>query len=177
MGSVVRAHGLKGTLRVRSFAESPRSFEGCERVLLRPKDGPESWEKVEWARPHPKGVLLKLSGINSPESAKLLIGTEIGVDRCDLPDLQDGEYLWTDLIGLTVRTRAGRKVGRIVNLFETGANDVLVVEGSGGEVLIPAVEAAVAAVDLEAGAVILTDMEGLVPEDDEAEAGSGEKAG
>ena len=165
MGTVVRVHGLGGALRVRSYAESPRSFDQLERVLLCPEEGSERWEGVEWIKPHSKGILLKLDGVNSPETAKLLVGAEIGIDRCDLPDLQDGEYFWTDLIGLTVRTKAGRLIGRVANMFETGANDVIVVEGSLGEVLIPAVETAIEAIDLNAGEIVLTDLAGLVPEE------------
>ncbi len=165
LGVVIQAHGLKGTIRVRSFAESPQSFEAARKILLRPENGPERWTEVEWTKPHPKGVLLKLNGIDTPEKAGLLKGAEIGVDRCDLPDLQEGEYFWADLIGLEVLTSAGQLLGRVVNMFETGANDVMVVQGARGEVLIPAVEAAVAEVDFEAGRIILAELAGLVPEE------------
>ena len=93
LGAVVRAHGLKGTLRVRWFGESPPSLDPPESILLRPTAGPPRRERLEWIRPHPKGVLLKLAGVNSPETAKLLVGAEIGIDRCDLPEPGEGEVL------------------------------------------------------------------------------------
>ena len=176
LGSVTRAHGLKGIIRVRSFADSPQSFEGLGRVLLRPKEGPDRWIRVEWIGPHPRGVLLKLKGVDNPESAELLVGMEVGVERSALPELDPGEFLWADLIGLWVVTGSGRRVGRVAALFQTGANDVLVVRGDAGEVLIPAVEAAVARVDLESGEIVLTEMEGLLPEEWEGTDG-GEKTG
>jgi len=75
-------------------------------------------------------------------------------------------------MGLVVKTIDGREIGRIRNIFETGANDVLVVRGPLGEVLIPAVEAAVGSVDLEAGEVVLTDLAGLIPGEDNPVGGS-----
>lgn len=174
LGSVARPHGLKGAFRVRSFAESPQSFQGLGRVWLEPRQGSGGWRKIEWIRAHPKGVLLKVEGIDDPETAALLKGAEIGADRGSLPKPDPGEFLWADLIGLMVRTGDGTRVGRVAALFETGANDVLVVQGREGEVLIPAVEAAVASVDLEAGEILLTDLEGLLPQA-EGGPGSGER--
>ena len=167
---------MKGALRVRSYADSPQSFESPRKILLRPEQGPERWAGVEWIRPHPKGVLLKLEGIDTPEMAGLLKGAEIGADRCDLPDLEDGEYFWTDLIGLEVLTSTGQSLGRVTDMFQTGANDVMVVQGPRGEVLIPAVEAVVDRIDLEAGRMTLADMDGLVPEDAADNGGPEEEA-
>ena len=117
-----------------------------------------------------------MRGVDNPESAELLAGLEVGVERSALPELDPGEFLWADLIGLWVVTGSGRRVGRVAALFQTGANDVLVVRGDAGEVLIPAVEAAVARVDLESGEIVLTEMEGLLPEEWEGTDG-GEKTG
>ncbi len=153
LGRVVRPHGLKGEVRVSSFARSLVSFIGQGEVWLKPIQGRERFLSLEWAREHPKGVLLKLKGIDDPEEARVLVGAEVGVSRSALPATEEGEYYWVDLIGLEVRDEQGCKVGRIKTLFETKAHEVLVVQSGGREVLIPVTEASVAEVDLAGGVV------------------------
>jgi len=90
-----------------------------------------------------KTIVARLEGIEDRDAAEALIGQSIAVPRSELPALEDGAVYWTDLIGMRVLTRDGVDVGPVVRLFETGANDVLVVgderQGSkaGSEILVP----------------------------------------
>ena len=88
-----------------------------------------------------------------------MVQATIGVNRSDMPALEEGEYYWSDLEGLTVQKESGEMVGTVAYLIETGANDVLVVQKAGEEVLLPFVTGEVIKdVDLAAG-VIRVDWE------------------
>jgi len=86
---------------------------------------------------HGSGVVAALAGIEDRDAAEALIGAAIEVDRATLgPELgahgpaDEGQYFWVDLQGMEVRTRAGTSLGVVDQLFETGANDVMVVVGA-----------------------------------------------
>ncbi|OAD23341.1 16S rRNA-processing protein rimM [Candidatus Thiomargarita nelsonii] len=85
---------------------------------------------------HGKGIIARLESIHNRDEAARLLGSEIAVNREQLPPTPKGEYYWADLIGLTVVNREDITLGQVEHLLETGANDVLVVKGE-RERLIP----------------------------------------
>lgn len=97
-----------------------------------------SWKAADVAegQRHGKSVILRFEGVNDRDTAESLLGAEIGVERSDLPDPAEGQFYWSDLIGLTVVHRDGKLLGKIVSMLETGAHDVMVVQGE-EERLIP----------------------------------------
>ena len=99
------------------------------------------WQSAEVAegQRHGKSVILRLKGCNDRDQAAALIGAEIGADRSELPEIEDGHYYWSDLIGLKVVHRDGTEFGTIKEMLETGAHDVMVVQGE-RERLIPFVK-------------------------------------
>lgn len=86
-----------------------------------------------------KVLVARLKGIDSREAAATLTGSSILVPRSELPALQSDEYYWSDLIGMSVVNTEGVTLGTVARLFETGANDVMVVAGE-RERLIPWVQ-------------------------------------
>ena len=96
------------------------------------------WREMRIADGHAqgKGVVALLDGIDDRDAASALVGADIAVRREQLPELAQGEYYWSDLIGLNVVTVDGVELGTVDRLMETGANDVLVVKGE-RERLIP----------------------------------------
>ena len=100
-------------------------------------------------------VRLKFSGIGNRESAERLIGKELGISDNQLEPLQQGEYYWKDLVGLTVTDTRQRVLGKVIRMLETGANDVVVVatgeNGDQEEVLVPWIAGVVDKVDLVNG--------------------------
>lgn len=78
-------------------------------------------------RPQGKTIVAHIEGVSTPEEASLLIGAKIAVDRSSMPELSSGEYYWADLAGMLVQTCDGIEIGPVSRLFETGANDVMVV--------------------------------------------------
>jgi len=94
--------------------------------------------ELSGSRRHGRGFVVKLVGIDNPEQAKPLAGASIYVARDKLPLLSPGEYYWVDLIGLTVENQSGRQLGKVSEILETGANDVLVVSSDkADDILIP----------------------------------------
>lgn len=102
---------------------------------LHERDGWRLWRPLE-GKVHGKGLVAQLAGCDTRDQALILTGREIGVHREQLPALAPGEFYWSDLEGLQVQTLDGVALGRVSHLFDTGANDVLVVIGE-RERLIP----------------------------------------
>jgi len=113
------------------------------------------------SRRHGRGFVVKLAGVDNPEQAQRLAGRSLYVSRSQLPALTDGRYYWVDLLGLAVEDQCGKPLGRVDDIMETGANDVLVVKSDAGdEVLIPYVmDHYITSVDLTARKIIV-DWEG-----------------
>lgn len=151
LGRVVRAQGISGAVRIESYSRSGESFAGLREVWLKLPGGESKALGLEAARKHSKGLVLKLVGIATRDEAEGLVGAEVAVPRSALPELEEGEYYWIDLIGLEAVTEDGSRLGRVKALFETGANDVLVVDTPAGEVFLPAVDSVVTEVDLTRG--------------------------
>ncbi len=151
LGRISGAHGIQGWVRVHSDTSPRENIVGYSPWYLVRGGRREVWS-VDAGRRQGKAVVAKLVGCNDRDRAEALVGAEITVPREQLPETtRPGEFYWADLIGLRVITLKGVDLGRIVQLFETGANDVIVVQGE-RERLLPYVwQQVVRDVDLEAG--------------------------
>ena len=107
-------------------------------------------------------VLLKLAGVEQREEAALLRDEWVLAAESGLPRLPEGEFYRFQMLGLRVVSTEGRELGTIEDVFSTPENDVYVVRGEGGEVLIPAVEDVVTAIDLEAKVMTVEVIPGLL---------------
>lgn len=162
LGRVVKPHGLDGTLAVRSYADSELSFLDAGRVVLKTKENLRREYSVAAARPHKKGVLLDLDGLDSVEEAEALRDADIYIRRDALTRDREDEYFWVELIGLEVYLKSGRHIGTLTRILPTGGNDVYVVSSGGNETLIPATHEVVEGIDLERKRMIINHMEGLL---------------
>lgn len=97
------------------------------------------------------GIVARISGIEDRDAAHRCIGRKIYIPISDLPQLEEGEYFWDQLKGLEAVNLNNDRLGVVDRLFETGANDVIVITGDRGEVLVPFVPGVVHEVDLENG--------------------------
>jgi 16S rRNA processing protein RimM len=130
------------------------------------KGRPEPYEILE-AIPQPPRLILRLKGIEKIEEAEPLIGKEILIKEEVLPELGEKEYYWVDILGMKVETEEGKRIGKVKEIFTTGANDVYVVEGKRGEILLPAIEEVIQSIDLKRGVMKVVRMEGLWEDEDE----------
>lgn len=127
MGRVVAPYGVCGWVKVKPDTEAIDGLFNYDTWWL----GKENqWREVEieTAKVHADLLLVKLAGIEDRDMAIRLKGQLVAVPRSELPELDsEDEYYWSDLIGLTVTNTQGITLGVIVDVFETGANDVIVV--------------------------------------------------
>ena len=151
LGRISGVHGVQGWVRVHSDT-SPRENIVDYSPWHLVREGRRELRKVNAGRRQGKAVVAKLEGCNDRDAAEELVGALISIPRSALPDTTvPGEYYWADLVGLRVETVDGVELGRIEQLFETGSNDVIVVQGD-KERLVPYIwEQVVREVDLEAG--------------------------
>lgn len=154
VGRLAGVYGVKGWLRLASYTQPADNVFDYTPWWLLTRDGPTRTEPVE-GRAHGKGFVVKLEGIDDRDAAAALVGIDVAAARDALPALAEGEYYWSDLIGLEVETVDGVALGRVERLFETGANDVLVVRGD-RERLIPYLrDRVVRRIDPDAGRIVV----------------------
>lgn len=152
VGRIEGAYGVKGWVRVRSFTDPPANILDYDPWHLRLARGQQDCERLE-TRPHGKGFVARLAGIDDRDAAAALGGAEIEVPRDCLAPTGAGEYYWNDLLGLDVVTTTGLRLGQVETMMATGANDVMVLAGDRRR-LIPFVHGTVVqAVDLDAGEI------------------------
>jgi len=152
IGKIVGVHGLKGVLKVFSYAESIARYTPGMSLHLKDFRGKRFILKIVWAKPHSKTILLSLEGIRNRDQAEELVGSELFMEKAELEVLEEGTYYWTDLMGLSVYSLAGDYLGEVSAIVQTGSNDVYVVKRRNGtteiEVLIPALTSVVREIDL-----------------------------
>lgn len=159
MGRVASPFGIKGWVKVMSFAEPPENIlQYLPWRLRNSKSGTvvRTIETLE-GKKHGKGLVVRIAGIQDRDQAEALTGLEIVVDRNQLPEPEEGSYYWSDLEGLQVATAEGVVLGKVDQMLEAGAADVMLVCGTGADNsrhLIPFLrDEIVLKVDLEAGVI------------------------
>jgi 16S rRNA processing protein RimM len=135
LGRISGLFGVTGWVKVYSYTEPREAVLEYRRWLLSGKDG---WREVTVAegQRHGKMIIARIDGYVDRDQAAELMGTEIAVPRDELPEAEEGRFYWSDLEGLRVVHRDGTELGKVAYLLETGANDVMVVQGE-QERLIP----------------------------------------
>lgn len=148
VGRIVGLYGVKGWVKVRSYTDPPTNILEYSPWQVHTAEGCESLELSD-GRAHGAGIVARLGNCADRDQAARLLGADIAVDRDQFGPAETGEYFWVDLVGLRVVNREGVELGTVDRLFETGANDVLVVRGE-RERLIPFVmDQVVIEVDLQ----------------------------
>ncbi|MGW8367546.1 MAG: ribosome maturation factor RimM [Gammaproteobacteria bacterium] len=128
LGRVSGVLGVQGWIKVFSYTRPMDNIFGYGLWTLRKSGAMVRCELAE-GRQQGRGLVAKLRGVDDRDAALSLIDSEICVERADMPDCEQGEYYWADLIGMEVVTIDGVALGTVDSLLETGANDVLVVTG------------------------------------------------
>jgi 16S rRNA processing protein RimM len=165
IGKVLKPWGLKGAVKLYSYAESPESFLRISEFYVEGEDE-QIVLSVEDAKQHKKAVLVKFKGRDRIEDVEDLVGLTLYVNKEDLPPLEEGEYYWHQLIGMEVRTDTGKPVGTLEKILDTGSHDVYVVRKGERETLIPAVRDVIQKVDVAGKRMIIHAIEGLLNEDE-----------
>jgi 16S rRNA processing protein RimM len=151
MGRIAAPYGVKGWVKVHPYTEYLDGLLDYPVWRLGKRGAWRSYRVLD-GRPHGRLLLAELEGVGDRDGAERLRGMEIAVARHELPEPDEDEYYWADLIGLEVVNVAGLSLGRVEGLLETGAHDVLRVIGE-QERLIPFTAPIVVAVDKAAGCI------------------------
>jgi 16S rRNA processing protein RimM len=162
IGQVTSSFGLRGQLKVLAVTNQIAHLQRKIRTLyVGPKHQPYQLGKLIEHKP---GVLLiTLEGITTRDTAETLRGAEIAIRATEAAPLSEGEYFIHALYGLLVVTDDGTELGRVHEVLETGANDVLVVKRTdGSEVLIPIIQSVVRELDVASGRIVIHLLEGLL---------------
>jgi len=161
VGRIGKAHGLAGEVRIEPMGPGD-ALRGAAWICLGPSPIDARRMRVEGLRGHTGRLLLKLEGIDDPDTARSLTGSRAYVRRCDFPPAGAGEYYYTDLIGLRVRVaEGGATLGLVDEVLSTPAFDVLVVRGGEGgeERLVPFTRAVLREVRLPEGEILVSPPE------------------
>jgi 16S rRNA processing protein RimM len=165
VGRIVGAHGVKGNIKVYSYAESLSVFKPGSLILLINPKGFEKIYKIKWVKPHGRLTLLSLKGVENRNTVETLIGSVFFIERASLPEPGDGSYYWVDIIGISVFTADDEYIGLVESIIPTGSNDVFVVrnpdKAHDSEILIPAIESVILEIDLERKTMRVDLPEGL----------------
>lgn len=128
LGRVLGAFGVRGEIKLQSFTDPPMALLKYQPWLM-VHAGAESELSGATGRDTAKGVVARFPGIEDRDAAEALRGAEVWVPRSRLPAPKPGDYYWVDLEGMTVENREGIVLGTVSHLFDTAANDVIVVTG------------------------------------------------
>jgi len=156
LGRFGKVFGIKGWIKLNSYTNPPDNI--CKYVDLTAEiAGKQRVLELDEYRAQGNSLVVHVKGYDDPEAAKALCGKGIWIEAKDLPQLPDGEFYWHQLIGLQVINQHGAVFGKIAELLETGANDVLLIEPTDGSIdkrkrMIPYLrDSVVKEVDLAAG--------------------------
>lgn len=162
IGQITKPHGVIGEVRVIPHTDLPERFTWLETVFIG-KTNPQP-VPVESARLHNNLVLLKLAGYDDRDAVEALRGAWLLVPESEAIPLAEGEYFLFQLMGMEVLTDSGEPLGRLVEIIETGANNVFRVSGSRGDVLLPDIDEVILDIDLDNGRMTVHLLPGLLPE-------------
>jgi 16S rRNA processing protein RimM len=162
VGEIVAAHALRGAVRVRAYHPPAPSLAAGALVVLARGDGREERRVLTAAPFRGSLVLVQLDGVTDRTAAEALVGSRVLVPVRDLPPPGEHEFYYHEIEGFEVETVSGERLGSVVEIFPTGANDVLVVRGPGGEHLIPVITDVVRTIDRAGRRIVIAPLPGLL---------------
>ena len=162
IGQIVNTSGLKGVLKIKPFTDDIKKFSNLKTIYIKTKNGLKEF-KIEQVRYVKNMVMLKLAGIDTVEEAEKYRNLYIKILRDQEEELEEGSYYVVDILGCKVNTDTNQELGKVVDVFQTGSNDVYVVKDEQGkQILLPAIKQVIKNVDVKNKIIIVHLLEGLV---------------
>lgn len=148
IGKIAKTHGLFGSVKVVPTTNVSEVFANLREIFIKDelRNGVYRVD-VQSIKRVGKNYLLKIVGIDTVEDAKKIVGLFLALRLEDLPKLKAGEYYFYQLLNIDVFDEKGEKFGKVIDIIETGSNDVVVVKTNDGEILIPMVKKCVLSFD------------------------------
>jgi 16S rRNA processing protein RimM len=145
VGFIRRPHGLQGEMIMDLHTDFPERMKSGRKLLIGEEHRPLTLASV---RPHQAGLLVKFNGIGTPEEAGRLRNQWVYIEASEAPQLPEGQLYQHDLLGFQVVDEGDKPLGVLVEILETGANDVYVVKNdSGRDLLLPAIPPVILEID------------------------------
>ncbi|MFO7538718.1 MAG: ribosome maturation factor RimM [Chloroflexota bacterium] len=177
IGQIAKPHGVQGEMRVVVHTDLPERFSWLKVVYIgdRQSTGARQFAgarqehstpqpvAVTSVRHHQDKVLLKLVGYDDRDAAGSLAGQLLYVPESEAIPLEEGEYFLYQLEGLAVYEENGRLLGHLTSILETGANNVFIVRGDYGEILLPDIPEVILDIDFDANRMTIQLLDGLLP--------------
>jgi 16S rRNA processing protein RimM len=160
IGRVTKPHGIRGEVRVEVHTDDPQRYSLLDRLYLDDKSSEPI--EIEHVRYHKTWVLLKLKGIDDRASAESLRSKWLQIPEEEALPLDDGQYYLYQIIGVKVYVESGDFLGDIIEVLETKANNVFLVKGDKGEILLPDIAEVVKEINLEQRTMIVRLLPGLI---------------
>ncbi|WP_125588688.1 ribosome maturation factor RimM [Companilactobacillus jidongensis] len=164
VGTIVNTHGIKGELRIIPITDFPEErFKSGAKLYLHKSGSAEKQLVVESSRKHKNFILIKFEGYDNINDVEQYVKSELFADSEVKPELAEGEFLYSQIIGLDVIDPVLGNIGKVKEIIELGPNDVWVVKGSKyKEVLVPYIEDVVKKVDLAGQKIDVEIPDGLI---------------
>ncbi|WP_189432993.1 ribosome maturation factor RimM [Alishewanella longhuensis] len=129
LGKFGAVYGINGWLKINSYTDIPEGIFDYTPWQVKFQGNWQPMQVSSWKR-HSNSLIAKLTGVNDRDLAQQYVNADIAVPATALPALDEGDFYWKDLMGLTVVTEQGYNLGEVTDLMETGSNDVLVVKAN-----------------------------------------------
>lgn len=165
VGVICSANGIKGHVKIKSFTENQEDILAFHR-LYDPISGRVF--KLSVVSSRKDALIAKIEGVTDRNEAETLHNTKLYIDRSELPEIPENEFYHTDLIGLLVEDSMGVQLGKITNVMNFGAGDIMEIrnESTNKEEYYPFNKDFVIDVKLQNGIVVVNRMEELVTSQD-----------
>ena len=161
-GKIVKPHGILGWVKVQVLSSNPGRFREGNAFILEGREGGDRLV-VQGVKATPgETILVKFEGLDTRDQAELIRGKRLFITPEETGEPPPGCFWEHQIVGLVVKTTEGLELGKVREVMETGANDVLVVRQGRREHLIPMIEDVVKEVDLERGVLVIFPMPGLL---------------
>ncbi len=162
IGKAIKTFGVKGEMKIEPLTDFPERFGNLHRVYLVSPEGKQIVCEVRSVRNTGSAIYLLFAGYDTPEKARGVNGWLLKIPEAETVPLPDGSYYWFELIGMEVVSESGEKLGTIVDIFETGSNDVYVLKKGRKEIYSPATKEVIRQVDKKARRMTIRVLEGLL---------------
>ncbi len=173
VGRISKAHGIRGEVKILPYSRDPRALEGYPSLYLAPARGdevmaldetPSSFRSLRVIRSRGGGkyAIVAFEGMTTRDQAEECVGLEIWVDADLLPEIEEDEFYWHELEGMTAVTEDGQTLGTVDVLFATGAHDILVIRDGDREYFVPARQEFVASIDRQRKVLVIRPIPGLL---------------
>ena len=157
IGEVQAPWGNQGKLKVKVLTDFPERFAPSSTVYINQQ--PMTIAQVEWQKGN---AIIKLNAVDSVAAAQGLKGQPVEIHHSQLKSLPEGQYYHFQLIGLEVWTAQGELLGTVTEILTAPSNDIYIVQGNRGEILIPAIGDVIKSIELDKGRIIIEPIEGLL---------------